>query len=81
MVVDQPITDPISGPSFYFTFTFGPELDNKSIVDRVQSKSLHFHFFSEKTKDGFKRIRKLKRKKSFIYQNLYKKDEKTKSRD
>ena len=28
MVVDQPITDPISGPSFDFTFTFGPELDN-----------------------------------------------------
>ena len=26
--VDQPITDPISGPSFDFTFTFGPELDN-----------------------------------------------------
>ena len=30
MVVDQPITDPISGPSFDFTFTFGPELDNKN---------------------------------------------------
>ena len=26
--VGQPITDPISGPSFDFTFTFGPELDN-----------------------------------------------------
>ena len=25
----QPITDPISGPSFDFTFTIGPELDNK----------------------------------------------------
>ena len=28
VVVDQPITDPISGPSFDFTFTIGPELDN-----------------------------------------------------
>ena len=27
-VVGQPITDPISGPSFDFTFTIGPELDN-----------------------------------------------------
>ena len=27
--MDQPITDPISGPSFDFTFTIGPELDNK----------------------------------------------------
>ena len=26
--MDQPITDPISGPSFDFTFTMGPELDN-----------------------------------------------------
>ena len=26
--VDQAITDPISGPSFDFTFSFGPELDN-----------------------------------------------------
>ena len=26
--VGQPITDPISGPSFDFTFTIGPELDN-----------------------------------------------------
>ena len=24
----QAITDPISGPSFDFTFTIGPELDN-----------------------------------------------------
>ena len=30
MVVGQPITNPISGPSFDFTFTFGPELDNFS---------------------------------------------------
>ena len=28
MVVGQPITDPIAGPSFDCTFTFGPELDN-----------------------------------------------------
>ena len=28
VVVDQPIKNPISGPSFDFTFTFGPELDN-----------------------------------------------------
>ena len=28
VVVDQPITDPISGPSFDFTFTIGPELNN-----------------------------------------------------
>ena len=27
VVVGQPITDPISGPSFDFTFTIGPELD------------------------------------------------------
>ena len=27
-VVDQPITDHISGPSFDFTFTIGRELDN-----------------------------------------------------
>ena len=27
VVVGQPITNPISGPSFDFTFTFGPELD------------------------------------------------------
>ena len=34
--MDQAITDPISGPSFDFTFSFGPELDNlepkKSLV-------------------------------------------------
>ena len=29
VVVDQAITDPIAGPSFDFTFLFGPELDNK----------------------------------------------------
>ena len=28
VVVGQPITDPISGPTFDFTFTIGPELDN-----------------------------------------------------
>ena len=28
VVVGQPITDPISGPSFDFTLTIGPELDN-----------------------------------------------------
>ena len=28
VVVGQAITDPISGPSFDFTFTIGPELDN-----------------------------------------------------
>ena len=28
-MVDQPITDLISGPSFDFTFWFGPELDNE----------------------------------------------------
>ena len=27
-MVGQAITDPISGPSFDFTFTIGPELDN-----------------------------------------------------
>ena len=26
--MDQAITNPISGPSFDFTFTIGPELDN-----------------------------------------------------
>ena len=30
-MVDQPITNPISGPSFDFTFTIGPELDNYSL--------------------------------------------------
>ena len=33
--VDQPITDPISGPSFDFTFTFGPELDNSELVSET----------------------------------------------
>ena len=28
VVVGQPITNLISGPSFDFTFTIGPELDN-----------------------------------------------------
>ena len=28
----QTITDPISGPSFDFTFTIGPELDNYIII-------------------------------------------------
>ena len=31
-MVDQPITNPISGPSFDFTFTVGPELDNFTIA-------------------------------------------------
>ena len=31
-MVDQPITDHISGPSFDFTFRFGPELDNILVV-------------------------------------------------
>ena len=37
VVVGQPITDPISGPSFDFTFTIGPELDNR---DNSQLKTL-----------------------------------------
>ena len=30
--MDQAITDPISGPSFDFTFTIGPELDNCELI-------------------------------------------------
>ena len=38
--MDQPITDPISGPSFYFTFTFGPELDkNQSLSGTTTVKT------------------------------------------
>ena len=31
MVVGQPITDPIAGPSFDFSFTFGPELAKRPL--------------------------------------------------
>ena len=45
MVVDQPITDPISGPSFVFTFTFGPELDNirSFFISRMSFYSIGYY--------------------------------------
>ena len=39
VVVGQPITDLISGPIFDFTFTIGPELDNKSPPLRLGHRS------------------------------------------
>ena len=39
--MDQPITDPISGPSFDFTFTIGPELDNLSEDLKTQTQCHH----------------------------------------
>ena len=39
VVVGQPITDPISGPTFDFTFTIGPELDNSSVCKLIDLTS------------------------------------------
>ena len=38
--VGQPITDPISRPSFDFTFTFGPELDKRRKRDLANKSFL-----------------------------------------
>ena len=42
VVVGQPITDPISGPSFDFTFTIGPELDKSEFLFLVVCKKESF---------------------------------------
>ena len=46
--VGQAITDPISGPSFDFTFTIGPELDKRtgmlSISTELQFSEKHIYY-------------------------------------